>query len=111
MYLKELHCNWSSVLPLDGRNYSNSNRNNVEGIRILFRTFLTTPASLPALEWIDINLQSDLNSEFNLIDAETLRGMPSALPSLKKLCLCNCFNHDREEQEPDEWMDDLALKC
>ena len=109
-YLKELHCNWSSVLPQGARRLRNNDVH--EGtIRILLRTFLTTPASLPALEWIDINLQSDLNSVFNLIDAETLRGMPSALPSLKKLCLCNCFNHNREDnrEEPGmEWMDDYS---
>ena len=108
MYLKELHCNWSSVLPQGARRLRYNDVH--EGIRILLRTFLTTPASLPALEWIDINLQSDLNSVFNLIDAETLRGMPSALPSLKKLCLCNCFNHDlHEAEEPTmEWMDDYS---
>ncbi|KAL7456180.1 hypothetical protein ACHAWC_007695 [Mediolabrus comicus] len=50
-------------------------------------------ASLPALEWLDIDLQSDSTFDFHIIDAAILRGLPTALPSLKQLCLSKCI-HD-----------------
>ena len=95
MYLKEFHWIWGS----DGWMGNRQGRTH-ETIRLLLRSLFTTHASLPALEWLDIDLQSDHVSEFNLIDIIILRGLPTALPSLKKLCLCKCL-HEEEVVRPD----------
>jgi hypothetical protein len=58
-------------------------------------------ASLPALEWLDIDLQSDNTFDFHIIDAAILRGLPTALPSLKQLYLSKCI-HGEEGVSPDE---------
>ena len=58
-----------------------------EDIRPLLRTLLTTPGSLPSLEWLDINLQSDWIYGYKLIDAEALAMMPLAMPAVRNLCL------------------------
>ena len=42
VYLKELHCNWSSVLPQGHDVLRVRNNEHEEGIRLLLRTFLTT---------------------------------------------------------------------
>jgi len=70
------------------------------GIEDLLRTLLTTQASFPELEWLDIELQSDAVYGFDLIDAETLRLMPDAIPALHKLCLSICFKHGHREVSP-----------
>ena len=80
MCLKELHCNWSSVLGFS-RSDRDWRREMHEGIRLLLRTFLATPEE-----------------------------MPSALPSLKTICLCNCFNHDRDVMQPGVWMYDYSTE-
>jgi hypothetical protein len=91
MNLKEFHWIWGS----DGGMGNNQGETH-EAIRLLLRSLFTRPASLPSLEWLDIDLQSDNVWNFYLIDETTLRGLPSALPSLKQLCLCNCFIGDGE---------------
>ncbi len=93
--LKEFHWIWGS----DGW-MGNEPGEMHETIRLLLRSLFTRPASLPALEWLDIDLQSDNVLGFNLFDATILRGLPTALPSLKQLCLCNCF-HEEEVLSPD----------
>ena len=101
MKLKEFHWIWGS----DGW-MGNTMGETHESIRLLLQSlltepsslpsFLTEPSSLPSLEWLDIELQSDNVdiSTFHIIDAKTLRGIPTALPSLKRLCLCNCFKEE-----------------
>jgi hypothetical protein len=96
--LREFH--WIWIWGSDGW-MGNEPGEKHETIRLLLRSLFTRPASLPALEWLDIDLQSDFVSEFNLIDATILRGLPNALPSLKQLCLCTCF-HEEEVVSPDE---------
>lgn len=94
--LREFHWIWGS----DGW-MGNRPGETHETIRLLLRSLFTKPASLPSLEWLDIDLQSDNVWNFYLIDATTLRGLPTALPSLKQLCLCRCL-HDEEVVSPDE---------
>ena len=89
--LTELHVNWLSVLPLkDGKPY-NESFGDAEVFEAL-RALLTTPASLPDLNWLDINISSDYLIEMKLVDASTLVPMSAALPSLRKLTLGGCFN-------------------
>ena len=94
--LREFHWIWGS----DGW-MGNRPGETHETIRLLLRSLFTTHASLPALEWLDIDLQSDHVWGFNVIDATTLRGLPTTLPSLKQLCLSLCFGHI-EVVSPDE---------
>ena len=65
------------------------------GIRTLLRDLISTPASLPNLRWLDIELQSDDISDYDLVDVECLQRMPSTLPNLQQLCLGNCFVEKR----------------
>ena len=95
MNLKEFHWIWGS----DG-SMGNMPGEKHETIRLLLRSLFARPASLPALEWLDIDLQSDNTYEFHIIDATILRGLPTALPSLKQLCLCRCLNEE-EVVSPD----------
>ena len=69
-------------------------------IRGLLQTLITTEGSFPELEWLDIELQSEDAFDYDLIDKETLRLMPDALPALHKLCLSNCFKKGSEEISP-----------
>jgi hypothetical protein len=96
MNLKEFHWIWGS----DGGMGDEPGETH-EAIRLLLRSLFARPASLPALEWLDIDLQSDNVDEFNVIDATILRGLPTAMPSLKQLCLCNCL-HEEEVVSPNE---------
>ncbi|KAL7451689.1 hypothetical protein ACHAWC_003510 [Mediolabrus comicus] len=95
--LKEFHWTWGIS---GGRDRGGKH----ETIRLLLRSLFTTHASLPALECLDIDLQSDHVWGFNLIDATILRGLPTALPSLKQLCLCHCVDHE-EMVSPHELKD------
>ena len=70
-----------------------------EGIRTLLRDLISTPASLPNLEWLDIEM--DL-SDYDLVDAECLQRMPSALPNLQQLCLGNCVVEKRRGFTPND---------
>ena len=91
--LKEFHVDPVSVL--EGEDWRSEQVCN--GIKDLLRTLITTEGSFPELEWIDIELQSKVFSGYDLIDAESLRLMPDALPALKKLCLSKCFKHGKRE--------------
>jgi hypothetical protein len=95
MNLRELHWIWVS----DGW-MGNRPGEKHETIRLLLRSLFTRPASLPALEWLDIDLQSDKTFDFHIIDATILRGLPTALPSLKQLCLSKCL-YGEEGVSPD----------
>jgi len=97
--LKELHIDWSSIL---GRSDDHELTAEDEDIRPLLRTLLTTPGSLPSLEWLDINLQSDWIYGYKLIDTEAFAMMPIAMPALKNLCLSHCFESSGEKVSPDE---------
>ena len=48
-------------------------------ILAMMRSLLTTPSSLPQLEWLDIELQRDHIFGYDLIDAEIMQSMPSAM--------------------------------
>ena len=69
-------------------------------IKTLLRALITTTSSFPELEWLDIELQSDDIYEYSLVDAESLPVIPDALPSLHKLCLCQCFKSGIRETSP-----------
>jgi len=60
-------------------------------IKALLRTLLTSLSSFPELEWLDIELGDDMSNNYGLVDTETLRLMPDALPALHKLCISGCF--------------------
>ena len=98
MNLKEFHWIW----VIDGWE-GNEKGETHENIRLLLRSLFTRPASLPSLEWLDIDFQSDNTYEFHIIDATILRGLPAALPSLKQLCLSKCLHGE-------EWVSPDALK-
>ena len=99
-HLKELHVNCESVYSDSTvRSWSHPRRLDKAILGVL-RTLITTPASFPELEWLDVELQSDDHINCDLINAESLQRMPRALPSLKHLCLCNCFREDSREVSP-----------
>jgi len=83
-HLKELHINRRAVIREDGT-YA-------LGIANLIRVLITRRSSFPELEWLDIQLMSDNLSDLELVNAESFSYIPSAFPSLKKLCLCGCFD-------------------
>jgi len=94
-HLKELHVNVESVLETR----DDSRRAIHEGVLALLRA-LVTESSLPELEWLDIQInpwklgrsgRSVDFDRFDLIDTESLRLMPSALPHLENLSLYRCF--------------------
>jgi len=96
-HVKEFHVNNEAVL----RRIERMRRTlGCKDIKPLLRTLLTTQASFPELEWLDIELQSDDIYEYSLVDAESLPVIPDALPSLHKLCLCQCFKSGIRETSP-----------
>ena len=105
-HLKEFHVDWSSVLrereQRDGEEPIHPGHRMIEcnDIRRLLQTLITTEGSFSELEWLDIELQSDAVFGYNVINAETLRLMPDALPALHKLCLSQCFKHGIREISP-----------
>ena len=81
-----------------------------ETIRGLLRDLLSLPGAFPSLAWLDINLQCDDIFGFRGVDGALLQHMPTAMPSLERLCLVACFpsgDSNEEEQEneitPDQW--------
>ncbi|KAL7545803.1 hypothetical protein ACHAWF_009149 [Thalassiosira exigua] len=99
-HLKELHVNWASVLQKYEDKYGQTQYSVDERILALLRLLITTSASFPELEWLDVELQCDHIFDYDLVNAESLGCMPRALPSLKKLCLCNCFKLGMSEVTP-----------
>ena len=98
-HLKELHVNPESVLleREDEESRYPIYKECCNDIKALLRTLLFTSASFPELEWLDIELQSDNVYDYDLINAETLRLMPDALPALHKLCLSHCLTYRVQE--------------
>jgi len=67
------------------------------------KRLLTRPDSLPNLEWLDVELSSYPNVcvHTSLIDSNTLPAMATALPSLERLCLVECFAGTVDAVTPD----------
>ena len=102
-HLKEFHVDWSSVLRWTREQEEETrlrSRVACNDIRVLLRTLLTTPSSFPELEWLDIELQSDHIYGYELVDVESLRLMPEALPDIQKLSLSECFKRGHREVSP-----------
>jgi len=99
--LTKLCVNWSSVLAFkdDGRI---EGKTGDEKVLKTLRSLLMTPNSLPNLTCLDINLQSDHLYEYDLVDSTFLTSMPSALPSLKHLCLSYCSKDSSDEVSPND---------
>ena len=101
--LEEFHVSCWSVLENGGICHT---------IRCLLRDLLSLPGAFPSLIWLDINLQCNDIFGYQGVDGALLQHMPSAMPSLERLCLVACFpfgNNDQEEQvieiTPDQWTD------
>lgn len=73
----------------------------------LLRSLITTPNSLPNLQWLDISIQKGLFNSCDLIDEDSLLKLPAAVPSLRKLCLGACF---RSGEGMEREISPLALK-
>lgn len=105
-HLKEFHVNHEAVLrereQRVGEEPIHPGHRMIEcnDIRRLLQTLITTEGSFPELEWLDIELQSDDVFGYDVINSETLRLMPDALPALHKLCLSQCFKHGIREISP-----------
>mmetsp|Transcript_27281 Transcript_27281/g.65587 ORF Transcript_27281/g.65587 Transcript_27281/m.65587 type:complete len:403 (-) Transcript_27281:396-1604(-) len=95
-HLKELHVDSFAVIHEDDKSHT-------MGIVNLIRVLIARRASFPELEWLDIQLREDdfmdafygclIEDELmELVNAESFSYIPSAFPSLKKLCLCGCFD-------------------
>ena len=99
-HLKDFHVNIEAVLRW--RVKARGIKKCCNDIKALIRTLLTTQASFPELEWLDIELQSNENQvySYDLIDAESLQLIPDALPSLQKLSLSKCFKYGIREISP-----------
>lgn len=67
------------------------------------KKLLTEEDSLPNLNWLDVELSSYPNVcvHTSLVDANTLPAMASALPSLERLCLVECFAGTVDAVTPD----------
>ena len=67
------------------------------------KKLLTQEDSLPNLDWLDVELSSYPNVCVHtaLIDKNTLPAMASALPSLERLCLVECFAGTVDPVTPD----------
>lgn len=94
--LVELHVGWRSILSYDR---VKGGLELDEDILAALKRLLSTSRSLPRLEWLDISTMSDHVMNYPLVDAGILQAMPSALPSLKKLCLAGCFPECRDRDE------------
>ena len=99
--LEEFHVSPCSVLE---------NGSICDTIRGLLRDLLSLPGGFPSLTWLDINLQCDSIFGYRGVDGALLQCMPSAMPSLERLCLVACFpygddNEEERENEitPDQW--------
>ena len=87
----ELHIDWYSLKEYQQRE--------PKVYKALF-TLLTTPNSLSGLQWLDIDLQGDRDSYYNIFCSAFLKAMPAALPSLRKLCLANCSHESSSQMSP-----------
>ena len=101
--LEEFHVSSSSVLLKSG--------SICDTIRSLLRQLLSLPGGFPSLTWLDINLQSDYFWGYHGVDGTLLQCIPTAMPSLERLCLVACFPRGDDNQEelemeitPNQWI-------
>ena len=104
--LVEFHVNWKSILKNYGESpmtitpeWGNNHIAIYDSVRLLLCSILTTHASLPKLQWLDINVHSDHVFDYNLINAESLCHIPFALPSLQQQCLSGCFKAEDDDDD------------